>query len=308
MWDFDKTIVAEGVDQSSHHRRGVLALACSWCTLFKTSALFVVVITAVVAFTALFFREPRTTRCIPPANPSRLAGCTCYLDDSYSLADCPAWNLADPRTKDNTCACDIVYISIIKPYTDVKHANTCDLWWDPSKPDYDPHYFTKAIELGKKYGKQVWGMSLFTLYFLLFEPRQFCSGHSNKMDLVNFVMVNILYLTATIAMTPYKWGEIPPWDNVRGCLAKAAEVGLVMEGLYVNFEWKGCNSDGPDCDGGVNKSACITPAEYPGFCDSTETGSCLSPGGWQDLGVKHIRTSIGETAHAPFVLHTCTEE
>lgn len=132
------------------------AVACSWCMLLKLGALFFVVSGAGVAITALFSVN---TQCIPPENPSRLAGCTCYLDDSWSLADCPAWNLADPRTDDNTCACDIVYITIIKPYTDVVHANTCDLWWDPNKPDYDPRYFTLAKELGEKYKKTVWGKS-----------------------------------------------------------------------------------------------------------------------------------------------------
>lgn len=111
-----------------------------------------------------------------------------------------------------------------------------------------------------------------------------------------------------VAMTPYKFGQVPPWDEVRKCLAKAAEVGLVMEGLYVNFEWKGCSTDGPDCASGVDGAACITPDQYPGFCNSTEQGHCVSEGGWQDLGVKYIRSSIGETAKAPFVLHTCTEE
>ena len=97
--------------------------------------------------------------CVAPTNPSRLAGCTCYLDDSWSLPDCPAWNLEDPRPNiQGVCACDIVYISVIKPYTDVKHANTCNLWWDPSSPDYDPAYYQTAKDLGEKYNKRVWGM------------------------------------------------------------------------------------------------------------------------------------------------------
>lgn len=166
--------------------------------------------------------------CVAPDNPSRLAGCTCYLDDSGSLEDCPAWNLEDPRPHiAGLCACDIVYVSVIKPYTDVTHANTCNLWWDPSSPDYDPAYFPTAKALGEKYNKRVWG-ELSAIAFI--------SKGKRSSD--------------RIAMTPYKFGEIPPWDQVRFCIGKAAEFGLVFEGLYVNFEWKGCQTDGPECSGG----------------------------------------------------------